>query len=151
VKGQRIEIFEKLKNIFLIYNQYSLKSYQLGNIKKFSKKVFFRLNNFFFQEQKNFVQGTTFVQLFMYWKTKKKIRSDPKNLKKKLFLKIYLTDFEKKKIPKFFGSLRFFFCFPIHKKLNKSCFLDKIFLFLKKKVVSLKKTYFEKFSMFPSW
>ena len=33
-----------------------------------------------------------------------------------------------------------FFCYTIHKKLNKSCFLDKIFLFLKKKIVSLKKT-----------
>ena len=34
------------------------------------------------------------------------------------------------------------FCFPIHKKLNKSCSLNKKFLFLKKKV-SLKKTSFE--------
>ena len=28
-----------------------------------------------------------------------------------------------------------FFCFAIHKKLNKSCSLDKIFLFLKKKLL----------------
>ena len=33
-----------------------------------------------------------------------------------------------------------FFCFTIHKKLNKSCFLKKNFLFLKKKILSLKKT-----------
>ena len=45
----------------------------------------------------------------------------------------------KKKIPKFFGSLWIFFCFPIHKKMNKSGSLDKNFLFLKKKIVSLKK------------
>ena len=31
------------------------------------------------------------------------------------------------------------FCFTIHKKLNKSCSLEKIFLFLKKNFVSLKK------------
>ena len=35
-----------------------------------------------------------------------------------------------------------FFCFIIRKKLNKSCSLKKIFLFLKKKVVSLKKLLF---------
>ena len=40
VKGQRIEIFKDLKNIFLIINQHSLKSYQIGNIEKFSKEVF---------------------------------------------------------------------------------------------------------------
>ena len=39
---------------------------------KNEKEVFFRLTTFFFQEQKNFVQGTTFVQFFMYWKAKKK-------------------------------------------------------------------------------
>ena len=33
-----------------------------------------------------------------------------------------------------------FFCFTIHKKLNKSCSLKKKFLFLKKKILSLKKT-----------
>ena len=37
----------------------------------------------------------------------------------------------------------FFFCFTIHKKMNKSCSLNKIFLSLKKKVSSLKKTSFE--------
>ena len=50
---------------------------------KKEKEVFFRLTTFFFQEQKNFVQGTTFVQFFMYWKAIF------------LFLKIYLTDYEK--------------------------------------------------------
>ena len=51
---------------------------------------------------------------------------------------IYLMIFENQRISKIFGSLRIFFCFTIHKKLNKSCFLDKLFLFLKKNV-SLKK------------
>ena len=41
---------------------------------------------------------------------------------------------------KVFYRLRIIFCFTIHKKLNKSCSLDKLFLFLKKKIVSLKKT-----------
>ena len=45
-----------------------------------------------------------------------------------------------KNFQKFSDHSEIFFCFPIHKKLNKSCSLDKIFLFLKKKVVSLKKT-----------
>ena len=58
-------------NIFLINNLHSLKSYQFRNIEKFSKGVFFRLTTFFFHEQKNFVQGTTFVQFFMYCKAKK--------------------------------------------------------------------------------
>ena len=52
-------------------------------------------------------------------------------------------NFWKKKISKNFGSLRIFFCITIHNKLNKSYSLDKIFLFLKKKVVSLKKNSFE--------
>ena len=47
---------------------------------------------------------------------------------------------KKKKIQNFSDHSEIFFCFPIHKKLNKSCSLDKNFLFLKKKVVSLKKT-----------
>ena len=49
---------------------------EMPNMCPFEKKVkevFFRLT-FFFQEQKNFVQGTTFVQFFMYCKAKKKIR-----------------------------------------------------------------------------
>ena len=33
-------------------------------------------NNFFFQEQKIFFQGTTFDQFFVYYKAKKKFRSD---------------------------------------------------------------------------
>ena len=52
------------------------------------------------------------------------------------------VNFQKWKFSKIFGS-EIFFCFTIHKKLNKSCSLDKIFLFLKKKIVSLKKTSFE--------
>ena len=48
--------------------------------------------------------------------------------------KIYSTILEKKNF-KNFRSLRiFFFCFTIHKKLKKSCFLEKFFLFLKKKI-----------------
>ena len=39
VNGQSIEILKNLKNIFLINNQHSLKSYQLGNIEFFSKEV----------------------------------------------------------------------------------------------------------------
>ena len=35
-------------------------------------------------------------------------------------------------------NLFFFFCFTIHKKLNKSCFWEKLFLFLKIKIASLK-------------
>ena len=49
---------------------------KMPNICPFEKKekeVFFRLTTFFFQEQKNFVQGTTFVQLFMYCKAKKNL------------------------------------------------------------------------------
>ena len=36
---------------------------------------------------------------------------------------------------KFSNRSEIFFCFTIHKKLNKSCSLDKIFLFLKKKLL----------------
>ena len=45
---------------------------------KKEKEVFFRLPNFF-QEQKNFVQGTTFVQFFKYCKAKKNFRGIQKN------------------------------------------------------------------------
>ena len=44
---------------------------------------------------------------------------------------------------KFSDHSYFFFCFTIHKKLNKSCSLENFFLFLKKKFSSLKKTTFE--------
>ena len=80
----------------------------MPNICPFEKKekeVFFRLPIFFFQEQKIFVQGTTFVQFFMYWKAKKNFGA----IQKKFFLKIYLAILEKKKISKIFGSLRIFF------------------------------------------
>ena len=40
---------------------------------------------------------------------------------------------------------KFFFCFTIHKKLNKSCSLKKKILFLKKKILSLKKNLKKKF------
>ena len=70
MKGQRIEIFKNLKNIFLINNQLRLKSYKLGNIENFLKEVFFRLTTFF-SGTKKIVQGTTFVQFFMYFKAKK--------------------------------------------------------------------------------
>ena len=59
------------------------------------------------------------------------------------FLKIKLFQ-------KFSDHSEIFFCLTIHKKLNKSYTLDKIYLFLKKKIVSVKKTYFENFSMFPN-
>ena len=36
------------------------------------KEVFFKLTTFF-QEQKDFVKGTSFVQFFMYCKTKKNL------------------------------------------------------------------------------
>ena len=52
---------------------------------------------------------------------------------------IYLMIFENQNFSKNFGSLRIFFCLTKHKKLDKSCFLEKFFLFLKKKIVSLKK------------
>ena len=39
--------------------------------------------------------------------------------------------------------LQIYFCFTIHKKLNRSCSLNNFFLFLKKKIVSLNKTSFE--------
>ena len=48
-----------------------------------------------------------------------------------------------KNFQKFSDHSEIFFCFSIHKKLNQSCFLDKIFLFLKKNLVSLKKNTFE--------
>jgi hypothetical protein len=50
VKGQRVEIFKNLKNIFLINNQHSLKSYQLGNVENFSKEAFFRLTKLFLEQ-----------------------------------------------------------------------------------------------------
>ena len=89
-----------------------------------------------------FFLGTTFVQFFLYCKAKKKFRSDPK----KFFLKIYLTILKKKNFQNFSDRSEIFFCFTILKKLNKSCSLEKNFLFLKKKVGSLKKTSFSFFS-----
>ena len=57
---------------------------------------------------------------------------------------IYLMILKNQKFSKIFGS-EIFFCFTIHKKLNKSCSFEKNFLFLKKKFVSLKKKFFWNF------
>ena len=46
---------------------------------------------------------------------------------------------------KFSDHSEIFFCFTIHKKLNKSCSLKKKILFLKKNILSLKKTLKKKF------
>ena len=73
MKGQRIEIFKNLKNIFLINNQHSLKSYKLGNIEKFSKEVFFRLTTFF--PLRKIIQNFFFsIQFLMYCNVKKNFR-----------------------------------------------------------------------------
>ena len=56
-----------------------------------------------------------------------------------------LNDFGKSQnFQKFSDHSEIFFCFTILKKLNKSCSLEKIFLFLKKKIFSLKKTWKKK-------
>ena len=73
----------------------------------------------------------------------KKISEWSENFWNFFFFKSRLVNFQKKKFQKFSDHSEFFFCFTIHKKLNKSCYLDKKKLFLKKKVVSLKKTSFE--------
>ena len=52
---------------------------------------------------------------------------------------IYLVNSKKLKKLKNFESLRIFFCFTIHKNPNKSCSLEKLFLFLKKKNLVWKK------------
>ena len=108
---------------------------------KFSKikifKNFWIAPNFCFALQciKNRLKVVPWKNSFCSWK--KKIVSLKKILKKKI-------------LQKFSDRFEFFFCFAIHKKWNKSCSLDKFFLFLKKKVVSLKKTSFEIFFTFPS-
>ena len=58
-----------------------------------------------------------------------------------------LNNFRKKNFKHFRITLKFF-CLAIHKKLKKSCSLYNFFLFLKKKVVSLKKTFFSKGHIF---
>ena len=63
---------------------------------------------------------------------------------KKIFFENLLNIFRKKFFYKnFLIAPNFFFCILILKKLNKSCSLVKKFLFLEKKIVSLKKTSFE--------
>ena len=101
-------------NILLIKSQHSLKSYQIGNIEKFSKEVFFQTNNFFFakkNDQKIFLVHSVFYVL----ESKKKIQSDPK---KKTFFKIFLTFLKAKNFKIFLDHSDFFLYFPIHKKLN---------------------------------
>ena len=65
-------------NIFLINNQHSLKSYQIGNIEKFSKEVFFRLTTFF-SAKKNYPKFFFLHSVFNVLERKKKFQSDPKN------------------------------------------------------------------------
>ena len=60
------------------------------------------------------------------------------------WVQIYLMIFEIKKFQKFSDHSEIFFCFTIHKKLNKSCSLKKKFCSWKKNL-SLKKTLKKKF------
>ena len=72
----------------------------------------------------------------------KKFSENFGNFWKNFFFKIYLANFEKKFFSKVTQIFRNFFCFPLHKKLIKSCSLNKIFFVPEKKVVSLKKLLF---------
>ena len=74
---KNIEIFKNLKNIFLINNQHSLKSYQIGNIENFVKEVFFRPTTFFLAK-KNDPKIFFVHSVFYVLESKKKIQSDPK-------------------------------------------------------------------------
>ena len=60
-----------------------------------------------------------------------------------VFFKKHLVNFEKQK---FSDHAEIFFCFRIHKKLNKNCSLEKKFCSWKKKVGSKKTIYFSFFS-----
>ena len=109
---------------------------------KKEKEVFFRLTTFFFRN-KNFSFKKQLLFSFLCIIKQKKISE---RFEKKIF-ENFLNIF-RKKFQKFFFQIttKIFFCFIIHKKLNKSCSLKKKFLFLKKKVVILKKNYFSFFS-----
>ena len=72
-------------------NHDELKSSTLGPTNKIFFQSFFQTKKIFFQEQKKFFQGTTFIQFFMYCKAKKnfgvirkflKIFDFPKSLSK---------------------------------------------------------------------
>ena len=105
-------------------------------------KVFFQTKNFFFQEPIFFFSWNNFCLVFYVLESKKKNFGA---IQKKFFENL-LSNFRKEKIQKFSDRSEMLFCITVHKTLNKSCSLNKIFLFLKKKVVSLKKTSFSFFS-----
>ena len=97
-------------NIFLINNQHSLKSYQIGNIEKFSKEVFFRLTTFF-SAKKNYPKFFFLHSVFNVLEPKKIFRVIRKFFEKFSFQKT-LSKFWKKKFSKFFRiTLKFFFTF----------------------------------------
>ena len=98
------------------------------SLHRISKVVFFRLI-FFFRNKKKYFQETTFIWFFKYCKTKKNFGAIRKVLKFCFFLK-FLSFFSKKN---FLDRSEIFFCIAIHKKLNKSCSLNKIFLYRKKR------------------
>ena len=83
------------------------------------KCSFFQTNKTFFQEQKNFVQGTTFVQFFMYWKAKTNFGVIRKILEF-FFSKSVKLIFKNIFLQKFLYHSEICFCLTIRKKLNKS-------------------------------
>ena len=110
MKGQRIELFENVTNIFLINNQHSLKSYKLGNIENFSKEVFFRLTTFF-SAKKNYPNFFFSIQFLMYWNVKKNFRVIRK-IFENFFFQNLLNVFWKENFSKIFRiTLKFFFTF----------------------------------------
>ena len=75
------------------------------SLHKNSKEIFFRLAKIFFQEQKIFVQGTTFVQFFRYCKAKEKKINKNKKIKPFLETENWIH-VECKVLINFFSSLR---------------------------------------------
>ena len=105
---------------------------------KKEKEVFFRLPTFFFRNKKIFSKEQLLFSFLCIIMQKKFLERSENFWKIFFFLKL-LSKFSKKI---FLDHSEIFFCFTIHKKLNKSCSLEKNFLFLKKKVGSLKKNFF---------
>ena len=89
---------------------------------KKEKEVFFRLTTFFFRN-KIFCPRNNFCSVFYVLYSKKNF-----GVIQKLFLKNLLNNIRIFFFQKFLDCSEIFFCFTIHKKLNKSCSLDKTFM-----------------------
>ena len=114
------KIWNILSTLSILWHRYVSSCYRSGKVPSHSMAT---AN---LKKSEEFMTNTTAASKYIPRRPRISINWNP------TFQSFFEVNFLKLKFSKIFGSLRNFFCFTIHKKLNKSCSLKKYFLALKK-------------------